>query len=241
MTPLLKHLVIGRGEIGSAIAKILECDSYDRGDGEFYLFSEVDGTNKHYDVIHVCFPFSESFVHDVSIYEKALNAELVIVHSTVPVGTCDPHKWIHSPCRGIHPHLEEGIRTFVKFFGGEWASAAAPFFRDKGIHTMITYTARETEALKLWDTAIYGWNILIEKAIKAYCEKNKLDFNVVYKLANLTYNEGYEKLGHPEFKKYILKDFPGPIGGHCIQENWELLDSPITEISKDLHKRITGL
>lgn len=82
-------------------------------------------------------------------------------------------------------------------------------------------------------------NILIEKSIKQYCERNGVDFNIVYKLSNMTYNEGYLKLGHPEYQKYVLKDFPGPIGGHCVQENWELLDDPIVKVSKALHKRLS--
>lgn len=226
-----KNLVIGLGEIGTAIAKILECPSWDISDSE-----KIEAGCA---VLHICFPYSKRFVEAVKDYQIYHDADLVIVHSTVPMGTCSENGWVHSPVRGIHPHLEEGIRTFVKFFGGDGAMAAAKIFRAKGIKTMCSIDARETEAMKLWDTTIYGWNILIEKAIKAYCEKNDLDFKMVYKMANQTYNEGYAALGHPEFTKYVLKDFPGPIGGHCVRENWELLDDPLAGIAKSLHKRIT--
>lgn len=228
----MTQLVIGLGEVGSAIQKILSCDGLDS-------FKSIYPTLDLYDTIHICFPYSASFKEDVIAYREKFGATLVIVHSTVPLGTCDELGAVHSPIRGIHPNLEEGVRTFVKFFGGTRAHDAAAIFREQGIKTMACDTARETEALKLWDTTIYGWNILIEKAIKAYCERNELDFRTVYTLANATYNEGYALLGRPEYSKYVLKDYRGEIGGHCVKENWELLDDPIAEISKTLHKQIT--
>lgn len=229
----MKQLVIGRGEIGTALAKILECDSYDALD--------KDLPADEYDTLHICFPYSPTFLSDVRAYAIALGAELVIVHSTVPLGTCDPEGWVHSPVRGIHPHLEKGIRTFVKFLGGDGAHDAAKIFRKAGIKTSVCLEARDTEALKLWDTTIYGWNILLEKAIKAYCDLHKLDFRTVYTYANTTYNSGYDSLGRPEYVKYVLKDAPGPIGGHCVQQNWELLEDPIAALSKKLHKRFSDV
>lgn len=229
-----EQIVIGLGEIGTAIRNILGCSGYDSNKQHY-------PQGVRYDVLHICFPYSDRFVEYVKFYEEAMKPSLVIVHSTVPVGTCDPNGWVHSPVRGVHPELEQGIRTFVKFFGGKDARIAAGLFQAVGINidVRICELAKNTEALKLWDTTIYGMNILVEKAIHAYCERHGLDFETVYTEANRTYNEGYTQLGHPEFSKYVLKDYPGPIGGHCVRENWELLDDPIAEISKDLHKRIT--
>lgn len=225
----MTQLVIGLGEVGSAVRAVLECDGLD-----------LEGPKKaQYDALHICFPYSECFIKWVRTYRRFFGAKLVVVHSTVPLGTCRQLKAVSSPVRGVHPHLEEGVRTFVKFFGGPQALEAAKLFKAKGVKTMCFSSERDTEAMKLWDTTIYGWNILIEKAIKAYCERHGLDFNAVYKLANLTYNEGYAALGRREYAKYVLKDFPGPIGGHCVRENWELLDDPIAELSKNLHKRFT--
>lgn len=227
------QLVIGTGEVGQAILAVLGCYGTDRSDGA--------SLEKKFRVLHICFPYSDTFVQDVASYYNFYEAELVIVHSTVPVGTCDPEGWIHSPIRGVHPDLELGVRTFVKFFGGARAHEAAALFRDKGIKCMTSPDAKDMEALKLWDTTIYGWNILIEKAIRNYCEVHGLDFGTVYTLANATYNEGYALLGKPQFSKYVLKDFPGPIGGHCVLPNLDLLDDPIARIAKDLHSKLSNL
>lgn len=207
----VKQCVIGNGEIGKGISEVLGCPAFD-----------VEGPDKEYDVIHICYPFSDDFEALTEDYEVRCNAELVVVHSTVPVGTCDKNEWVHSPVRGRHPHLAESIRKFTKFFGGKHAKTAAELFPCPAV---VTDKAKNTEAMKLWDTTIYGLNILIEKEIHKYCEENGVDFDIVYTQANQTYNEGYELLGEPQFKKYILKHMEGEIGGHCVLPNFELLNN----------------
>lgn len=231
----MKNLVIGSaGQIGSAIRQILDCDGYDIADEK--------NPGNFYDVIHICIPYSEDFVEIVNEYVNRFEPELIIIHSTVPVGTCEKmglaEDVVYSPVRGIHPDLERGIRTFLKIFAGEKAKEAALIFQQKGVPcSFATYdnAVRSLEAAKLWDTTQYGWNIVLEKAIHQYCVANGLEFKLVYTLFNETYNKGYEDLGHPEFKKYILKHIPGKIGGHCVNANLDLLHSPISRIIKDLN------
>lgn len=211
-----KHLVIGSGEVGSAIKKVLDAHSYDIVQGEPKL-------EYQYEFIHICFPWSENFVETVKKYEDIFKAEHVVVHSTVPLGTCDPHGWTHSPVRGVHPNLEEGVRTFVKFIGGGDFNAVREVFEALGIRTFTTDKAAETEALKLWDTTQYGVMIALQKEIHAYCERHGLDFATVYTEANETYNEGYSQLGMEHVMRPVLKHMDGPIGGHCVIPNARLL------------------
>lgn len=236
----MRQLVIGLGEVGTAIQAVLKCEGYDFKKTTSEGYGDVD-------VLHICFPYSDDFIENVKNYqnifgrkEDVYKVPLVVVHSTVPVGTCGERGWIHSPVRGVHPRLEQGIRTFVKFFGGARAREASELFIAAGIKVYCAELAAETEAMKLWDTTIYGWNILIEKAIQAYCSKHGLDFSTVYSLANITYNRGYAELGLPQYQKYVLKDFPGPVGGHCVLPNLGLLDDPIADVMKKLHNDLTG-
>lgn len=229
----MKHLVIGLGEVGKALQKVLDnCPGWD-------LSMSALGPPTKTDVLHVCFPYSGKFKDEVARYRSITGASYVVVHSTVPLGTCDSIGAIHSPVRGIHPNLEEGIRTFVKFFGGANAQVVAREFTDRGVKVYCTTRAADTEALKLWDTTQYGWDILIQKAIHEYCQKHGLDFSVVYSMANATYNAGYARLGRPEYTRYVLKHVPGAIGGHCVQQNWELLDHGFAGLSKTIHQQIT--
>lgn len=216
----MKHLVIGLGEVGSAIREILKCEGYDPHKGDITLGSNnVSG----YDMIHICFPWSNTFIEQVEKYQQRWRAKYVVVHSTVPLGTCDPHQWIHSPVRGVHPNLVEGLRTFTKYFGGVNSDVAGQVFVDLGIEAVITTKAATTEALKLWDTTQYGIMIALEKEIYAYCKRHDLPFDLVYKHANMSYNEGYTKLGKPEVVRPYLDQHDGPIGGHCVIPNAEIL------------------
>lgn len=215
----MKHLIVGYGQIGQAIHKVL-------GDAVWTSRSNP-GTytpkTDRIDVVHICFPYTErfKFYDEVSRYQAI--APLVIVHSSVAVGTCDALGVVHSPVRGVHPNLEKGIRTFVKYFGGKQASQAAKIFEDIGIKTKVYDNARTTEALKLWDTTQYGYLIMIEKMIHKWCKINKVEFDEVYTQANQDYNTGYIELGRPDVVRPWLKHMPGPIGGHCVIPNAKLL------------------
>ncbi len=212
----MSQLVIGYGEVGRALHKVLK--------HAWILDLNPAVSTWEYqkiDIAHICIPFSKDFVKTVRELKKQI--PLVIVHSSVPVGTCDKLGVVHSPIRGVHPHLAKGIKTFVKYFGGRQAAKAAGIFKKLGIKTMVYKNAKTTEALKLWDTSQYGRLILLEKEIHAWCQKNKVDFDAVYTTANRHYNEGYVKLGRPEVVRPYLKHMPGPIGGHCVTPNAKLL------------------
>lgn len=226
-----KHLIIGnKGEVGAAIFQVLEeggynCYGTDKKEPRTYMLQ--------FEVIHVCIPFSAYFVGEVDKYTKQYLAEggLLIIHSTLPPikqkdeqGIASFLGAVHSPVRGVHPNLAEGIKTFVKFFGGPRAEEAAAIFEKIGIKTRITPKAENTEALKLWDTGQMRAFILWEKRIQYWCEVLGLDFDFIYTEANKTYNEGYMALGRPEVVRPFYKHVPGKIGGHCLEQNWELLD-----------------
>ena len=184
-----------------------------------------------YDVMHVCFPDNVSFVTIVNEYKEKYLAEngLIIVHSTVAVGTCSSIGAVHSPVRGKHPNLTESIRVFTKYFGGVRAHEAAQIFIDLGVTCVVYDKAENTEAGKLWDTTIYGVNIIVAKYVKAYCDKHGLDFDAVYSHPNRSYNDGYMAMMMPRFAKYVLDPVDGPIGGHCVIPNAKLLESELAE------------
>lgn len=223
----MKNLVIGLGEIGSAIQEILECEGHDPFKNKI-----AEG---QYDVIHICLPYNKNFIKIVKEYQKIFSPKLTIIHSTVPIGTNDKLKSVASPCRGIHPYLKEGIITFDKGFGGEYGKEASLIFKDKLKGNPIYADNRSIEAGKLWCTTQYGLNIILEKEIYKYCKENNLDFNIVYTLWNKSYNEGYEKLGCPQFKKYILEHREGKIGGHCVLPNLPLLKGKIANFIKKIN------
>lgn len=227
-----KHLVIGLGEVGEALQKILRCDGHDP-------IKEIYNEDGEYDVLHIAFPFSETFIDDVKKYETQFKSGLTIIHSTVPLGTTDALGAVHSPIRGPHPHLVQGIETFVKYFGGARAEEAAEYFKALSIGCTCVPNAKTTEALKLWDTTQYGIMILLNKQIMKFCEETGTDFGIIYGHANQTYNEGYNALGRPEVIRPYLNFVPGPIGGHCVLPNAGLLgDYPFATMILEAQKQL---
>lgn len=210
--------VIGAGEIGTSLANVMGCPVFDK-----------EGVDGEYNVIHIAFPYFEGFEYEVEKYRQQANADLVIIHSTVPVGTSSVCRAVHSPVRGVHPNLERSLKSFVKFCGGDRSAEAKDELKQFGIPAVAVEKSEDTEAGKLWSTTGYGLNIILEKAIHAYCEKNGLDFDVVYRMFNNSYNSGYEIVGMPQFKKYNLKHKEGRIGGHCIESNAKLLDADLAD------------
>lgn len=222
------NLIIGGGEVGSSLASIL------KGSEVF----DIDPTKNlasrnQYRNLHVCFPYSKDFVKSVRKYQKRFKPSLTIVHSTIPLGTSRKLKAVHSPVRGIHPYLAKSLKIFPKFFGGSKAKLAAEIFDRVGIKTLCTPKSETTEAMKLWDTTIYGINIVLEKEIYKFCEENDVDFDVVYTKANQSYNDGYRILGRPEYQKYVLSHTPGAVGGHCVVPNASLLKSSVAKWLRD--------
>lgn len=213
----VKHLVIGNGEVGSAIVNILNCLAHDPTQHLYFTGS--------CDYLHVCFPYFEGFIDEVNKYRQQYEAKHVVIHSTVPVGTSRELNAIHSPIRGVHPNLEEGIRTFVKYFAGEHAEEAAKEFENLGIRTKVFDNPNNTEAGKLWSTTQYGAMIMLNKEIYNWCIENNCDFDVVYSEFNKTYNEGYKLLGREDVVRPVLKYMDGKIGGHCVGANVKLFQS----------------
>lgn len=230
-----KHIVVGLGEIGSAIKTLLtrehgepQVAGYDASDEE----DETLGNTTEF--LHICFPYSDDFVDEVKKYQKKYEPEITVIHSTVPVGTSDKVGAVHSPVRGVHPNLIEGIKTFVKYFGGpeEKAKRAAQEFENITVVNTVAdqpdseYAsgACHTEAAKLWSTTYYGVCILFNKIVHRYCEENDLNDDLVYGHWNITYNAGYANLGKAHVIRPILEYMEGPIGGHCIEDNAKLLD-----------------
>lgn len=226
-TQKLTHLVVGLGEVGKAMRTVLT-EGGATADGIDTDTADMPHGPK-YDVLHVCFPCRTAamFTHAVDDYRQKRLKEggLIIVHSTVPVGTTreiGPDA-VHSPVRGVHPNLVGGLRTFVKFVGGPRAQEAAETLGTVGITCRATPDSRNTEALKLLDTTYYGWQIMFEKSAHAYCKRLGLDFDLVYGDANRTYNAGYATLGMGHVVRPVLNHMPGKIGGHCVVPNAKLI------------------
>jgi len=217
----MRTLIIGAGEVGKSLYKVLA--SY----YETQIMDKTPISVKGVQIMHICFPYSEHFVDFVKKYIKTYHPKYTVIHSTVALGTtrkCGRNVW-HSPVRGVHPHLDDGIRTFVKYIGGKYNEEVSKYFEALGIAIKFVDKPETTEALKLWSTTQYGLMIMIQKEIYRWCKEKGLDFYDIYIDPNKTYNEGYHKLGMPWVNRPVLRHMKGAIKGHCILPNAKILDN----------------
>jgi UDP-N-acetyl-D-mannosaminuronate dehydrogenase len=250
------HLIIGAGEVGNALFNILS---------KYYPTQIRDKENDFkgsFNVIHVAYPAYppvEHFIKTTRNYIKKYKPELVIIHSTVPVGTTKEigEIAVHSPVRGMHTKrhhpgvtkanayktikgdselFAKSLKKFVKYFGGPKAREAAEYFKKAGVPVQVFKKAEAAELAKLLDTAYYGWNVVFAKEAKRIADQYGVDYEEVYSIPNAHYNEGYKKLGMHHVVRPVLKHIPGKIGGHCVVPNAYLLDTWITEILRERNK-----
>lgn len=227
-------LIIGEGEVGTALFAVLS-EAYD----PVYTRDLVDLKVENIKWLHICFPYSKDFVNTVKKYILQYKPVYTIIHSTVAVGTTrkiGKNVW-HSPVRGLHPDLALGIKTFIKYIGGEFNNEVLEYFRNAGIETVYTDNPETTELGKILDTTYYGWNIAFCKEAEIISKKYGADFSVAYTQMNSTYNSGYTKLGRPYFTRPVLTPKAGKIGGHCVISNCKLLKAKICRILLDLNKK----
>ncbi len=241
--------IIGVGEVGNAIKQIVE-----KKHTVFLRDKQYDGIKgQAIENLHICIPFTSNFISLVTDAILEIRPSLTILHSTVAPKTTETiqrktkKSVVHVPIRGDHTRFGEDIlENFCLYIGSisdKDAKTAKKYFHSLGVRNIeILQSPRETELGKLFDTAYYAWNILFCKITNTIVEKYDANFEQVYKAFNTTYNQGYEK-NRPEVRRPVLTPTPGPIGGHCIIPNAEILGNaianPITTVILEQNKKLS--
>ena len=112
--------IIGYGEIGESLEKCylgkdFNISIVDTGKNINQLTGKVD-------ILNIAIPFTgrQQFTKIVTQYIEKYSPKLTIIHSTITPGTTKliiditKARVVHSPIRGIHPNLYEGLKSFVK-------------------------------------------------------------------------------------------------------------------------------
>jgi len=218
--------IVGYGEIGSSLYKVYATDGkYSVGivDPKLGYSNDISGCK----ILNICIPFITDFVKVVNEYVSTINPELTVIHSTVAPGTTAQIKGrvCHSPVRGLHPNLDTGIRTFLKYIGSDDPQVGIEYgehLSSMGIKSHICKSSKTSEYAKLLDTTYYGVCIAFHADVMEMCERENLDFDEVMTLYNKTYNEGYSALGKSNVVRPVLYGTK-KIGGHCVVPNANIL------------------
>lgn len=232
--------ILGYGEIGSS----LEAVYLDFTNLIFIKDLKRDDGLESIDILNICIPYSENFEDIVVEYVNQIKPKLTIIHSTLIPGTTKniinktgEKMIVHSPVRGVHPKLYDGIKSFVKFIGAdsnESARMAESHFKSMSIKTEICENSTTTEMGKMLSTTYYGLCIAWHGEVQKLCEKFNVPFREVMTRFNETYNDGYSNLGKSNVIRPVLFPPNSKIGGHCVVPNAILLNEIFSSLAIDL-------
>ncbi len=210
-------LVVGVGEVGAALAKVLE--------GRHRLTCidikpvPVEGA---VDVMHICFPFtsSASFENAARGYVRRFAPKLTVINSTVLPGTtrnlaeATGARIVYSPVRGKHVRMSSDLLHYAKFISAldhDAAEMARAHFAAAGMKTRLIEVPETLELAKLAETTYFGVMIAFAQEMNRYAETVGADYDQMTAF--------FEEVDFLPRVKY----YPGFIGGHCVIPNINLL------------------
>ena len=227
---LKKDIVIGMGEIGLPIFKLLSrnmpVDGFDKFEK---LNSEKYYNIKKIELMHICIPFTKSFQKNVIQLYKKYTPSGIVIHSTISPNTTKKLQKkldvpiIYSATRGVHKRMLKDLKRYTKFFAvydyvpnSKWASR---IFKNKmkkcGVKTKQMSEPITLELAKvICDTSYYGWLINFAQISKIIADKENVDYDEMW-----SFTDEIQK-----FLKNRPKMFPGFIGGHCVIPNLDLMN-----------------
>ena len=246
-------LVVGLGEIGSTVFTVLKQSQkfrlygidFDKNKMQECEVTEPSTVLK-IDVLQVCIPVENKikFVQIAKSYIEKYQPKLIIINSTVPIGTTmELYKQCgglvaHSPCRGVHKNKEYMVKEFrrwTKYVGGatpEAGKAAEEHFKSAGLKTKQLANCTDTEFAKLFETTYRTWMIVFFQKMQRLANKYnttnpdlKIDFDETVDFIEDTHRQRHDR---PVM-------FPDAIGGHCLLPNSRLM---LSEFEPEMLKLI---
>lgn len=209
-------LVLGLGEVGRPLLEVLS--PHYKVEGIDVPARDIDGC---VDVMHVCYPAEiPDFVGVTKRYSERYSPELIVIHSTVPVGTTAQVETevsvpvAHSPIRGKHVRMAQELLHYAKFIGARDEAVArrlVEYFDRVGMKTRVLSSPEATELAKLTETTYFGVLIAFAQDVSRMATQSGVSYDEVAAI--------YEEIGYLPRTKF----FPGVIGGHCVMPNIKLL------------------
>jgi UDP-N-acetyl-D-mannosaminuronate dehydrogenase len=242
----MKDMVIGLGEIGNPIYKILSKKylvvGYDLNTNLMDLKKFKKFEDEKTDFLHISIPFSNKFVKAVVDICKKFNPNYVVIHSTISPYTTEKIQKkldipiIYSATRGIHKRMEKDLKRYSKFYSVyDWApnsKVSEKKFKQKmkqaGLKTKKMSSPLVLELSKIIvDTSYYGWLINYAQLTNMIAIENNVDYDEMWSFAD-------------EINKLVgnrPKLYPGFIGGHCVIPNLDLIDNKTLDLIKEINTK----
>jgi UDP-N-acetyl-D-mannosaminuronate dehydrogenase len=227
LLPQGRTLVVGLGEVGGALAQVLESSGpILKHDIERV---EIEGP---IGVMHLCIPFSSQAQYEQAALEyiERFRPALTIINSTVLPGTTrsigarSGARVAFSPVRGKHVRMVEDLGHYIKFVAAvdpQVASMAVRHFESVGLKPRTMSKVETLELAKLAETTYFGVLIAFAQELNRFAEHLRADYFFAEHL-RADYFEATDFFEEVDFLPRT-KYFPGFIGGHCVIPNIKLL------------------
>jgi len=239
-----KDVVVGIGEIGKPILKLLSKDNIVVGfdlnpdlmnERKFEIYQNLKTS-----FLHIAIPVTGKFINNVLKLCKKFQPECIVIHSTVKPGTTEELQGkltipvIYSATRGVHKRMIYDLKRYTKFFvisanapRGKWASARyVKLMKQCGIKTKKMSKPETLELAKIiCDTSYLGWLVNYAQLSNLIAIEHGVDYDEMWSFSD----EIQEFLGNRP------KMFPGIIGGHCVIPNLDLIHNQNLNLIKELN------
>ena len=239
---LKKDVVVGLGEIGKPILKLLSKNNIVVGfDINPNLMDEKKFEkykNHKTSFLHITIPVTDKFIRNILELYKKFHPECIVIHSTIKPGTTEklqgklPSPVIYSATRGVHKRMIYDLKRYTKFFvisssapRKNWASSKfVKLMKDCGIKTKRMSKPKTLELAKIiCDTTYLGWLINYAQLSNRIAIEYRIDYDEMWSFSD----EIHKFLGNRP------KMYPGYIGGHCVIPNLNLInDETLNLINK---------
>ena len=239
-----KDVVVGIGEVGKPILKLLSKDNiavgFDLNPSLMNKRKFEKYQNLKTSFLHIAIPISSKFESNLLQLYKKFKPECIVIHSTIGPGTIKQIQkkldvpLIYSATRGVHKRMLKDIKRYTKFFAisnnapkKQWATKT---FTKKMLNSGVkTKQMSKPETLELGkiicDTSYLGWLI------------NYAQFsNMIAQQYNVNYDEMWSF--SDEIHKFLgnrPKMYPGFIGGHCVIPNLDLIHNQTLDLIKKMN------
>ena len=239
-----KDVVIGLGEIGNPILKLLSKKNIVVGfDLNRDLMDKIKFEkykNLETSFLHIAIPVTDKLITNIlKLYKKFL-PECIIIHSTIKPGTTEklqkkiPIPVIYSATRGVHNRMIYDLKRYTKFFvisanapRSKWAlSRYVKVMKDCGIKTKKMSNPETLELAKIiCDTSYFGWLVNYAQLSNMIAIQYGIDYDEMWSFSD----EIHRNLGNRP------KMYPGYIGGHCVIPNLELINNQTLDMIKKMN------
>lgn len=235
-----KRIVIGyKGEIGRAISNIFEAtDGEDKDD--IYIGPKNGKITRT--IMHICIPYNIYFICHVLEYIEKHDPDMVLIHSTVPVGVTRK-LWksyplgalrpaiAHCPVNCRHPNTKKDIMKYDMFVGSmhpDLTDDVCDYIERFGIITYPCDTPESTEFCKIMSTEFCREMVQFYSMMQKITEKNS---HLNWKEC-IAYFENIAKKSNVWNRVYRRRDrIDTQISGkHCLNSNHEFFKRFLMEL-----------